>query len=105
MRARQARPGPRMSSARSTAPVGLCGVFRNSTRVRGVIRAATSAACMRKPCSGRSGTGTSGCTGRGDQAFVGGIHRVAHQHLVPRLRPARAETAKSVVWVPGKHII
>ena len=47
-----------MSAAVSTAPVGLCGVLSNSTRDRGVIRAATSSAARRKPRSGRSGTGT-----------------------------------------------
>ena len=81
-----AAPRAAISSGRSTAPVGLCGVFRNSTRVCGVIRAATSSACMRKPCSGRSGTGTIVAPGRGDQPFVGGIHRIADQHLVARLR-------------------
>ena len=51
-------PKAARSAARSTAPVGLCGVFTNNTRLRGVMRAATSAACMRKPASARKGTGT-----------------------------------------------
>ncbi|MOA10506.1 hypothetical protein D3C78_1303980 [compost metagenome] len=39
------------------APDGLCGLFSASARVRGVMRAATSSACTRKPFSERTGTG------------------------------------------------
>lgn len=40
------------------APDGLCGLFSAIARVRGVISAATSSACTRKPFSERTGTGT-----------------------------------------------
>jgi len=42
----------------STPPVGLCGEFRTSMRLRGVMRARSASMSMSKPRSATSGTGT-----------------------------------------------
>ncbi len=65
-----------MSSARSTAPVGLWGrVQEQHTRARRDPLRCDSAACIRKPASGRSTAPAHARDGLGDQPLVCGIHR------------------------------
>jgi hypothetical protein len=45
-------------SSGSTPPVGLCGEFRMSARLRAVMRERNAARSMSNPFSGSSGTGT-----------------------------------------------
>ena len=79
----------RSARAASSAPVvtppdGAAGEAKISTRVRGVIRAATAPAVSAKPSSARVGTGTgTPPASRTPSAKAAGAGS-RHQHLVPR---------------------
>ena len=67
--------------ARNILPVGLCGVFRMSARVRGPNAAASRAGSNRQS-GGASGTARTVAARHGDVGRVGVVGRLEDDHLV-----------------------
>ena len=84
----------------NTAPVGLCGLLIQMTRVRGVIACANAREIGMKSALRPERDVDQRRPARAADGLVGGVHRLRHDDLVARPGQA-ADAQKSPPWVPG----